>query len=251
MMHPMSDSQYLKKGVLGCAGFLSVASHTVQATYHGISAHAGASPWEGINALDALVSAYVNVSMLRQQILPTEKINGAIVEAPKPSSNAIPALTKTEYTARSPTIRGARDLARRIRKSLEAGALATGCNVTIEEKSGYADLRVNEALSRCFSEHIAVEGIEVLRTDDPVSAATDQGNVSYIVPSLHAVIGIPSTDESKNHTAGFAEAAGNAVAYDRIMKSAKAMAMTGWDVLTDGTFYAQVKDHFDWDRNIR
>lgn len=247
----MSESDYSKRGVLGCAGFLSVASYNIQGTYHGVSAHAGATPWEGINALDALVSAYINVSMLRQQILPSERINGAIVEAPKPSSNAIPALTKTEYTARSPTIRGARNLASRIKQCLEAGALATGCKLDIKEKSGYADLRVNEALCSSFLHHIAVEGIEVLTTDEPVSAATDQGNVSYVVPSLHAVIGIPVADGSKNHTAGFTQAAGTTVAYERAIISGKAMAMTGWDVLTDDGLYEQVKQHFETDRKLR
>ena len=110
---------------------------------------------------------------------------------------------------------------------------------------------MKEASCKCFSEHVAVEGIEFLRTDDPVSAARDQGNGSYIITPLHAVIGIPTADRSKNHTAGFAKAAGTAIAYDRTIISAKAMAITGWDFLTDGMFYTQVKDHFDWDHNVR
>ncbi|KAG0422422.1 hypothetical protein HPB47_001747 [Ixodes persulcatus] len=39
-------------------------------TYEGKPAHAGGAPWDGINALDAAVGAYVNVSMLRQQMKP-------------------------------------------------------------------------------------------------------------------------------------------------------------------------------------
>ncbi|KAF5664248.1 amidohydrolase [Fusarium heterosporum] len=210
-------------------------------------AHAGATPWEGVNALDALVSAYLNVSMLRQQILPSERIHGAIVQAPKPSSNAIPALTKTEYTARSPTIRGARQLAGRIRQCLEAGALATGCDLKVEEKPGYADLRVNGALCSSFQHHIGANGIEVMMTDGPVAAATDQGNVSYAIPALHAVIGIPADDGSKNHTAGFTKAAGSAIAYERTVSAGKAMAMTGWDVLTKDAFYDEVKEDFERD----
>ncbi|KAF4449897.1 hypothetical protein F53441_6902 [Fusarium austroafricanum] len=251
MMHPMSEDEYVDKGVLGSAGFSNVASYNIQGTYHGVSAHAGATPWEGINALDALVSAYVNISMLRQQILPSERIHGAIVEAPKPSSNAIPALTKTEYTARSPTSRGARDLAGRIRRCLEAGALATGCKLEIEGKAGYAELRVNEPLCSSFQQHIAANGIKVLKSEGPVAAATDQGNVSYAIPALHAVIGIPVGDGSKNHTAGFTKAAGASVAYERAVLSGKAMAMTGWDVLTDDAFYEQVKQNFESDEKLR
>ncbi|KAF9766556.1 hypothetical protein IL306_001019 [Fusarium sp. DS 682] len=251
MMHPMSDGDYTKKGVLGSAGFSNVASYNTQGTYHGVSAHAGASPWEGVNALDALVSAYVNISMLRQQILPSERIHWAIVEVPKPSSNAIPALTKTEYTARIPTIRGARELAGRIRRCMEAGALATGCKLEIEEKAGYADLRVNEPLCRSFQAHITANGIKVLKSEGPVAAATDQGNVSYAVPALHAIIGIPVEDEAKNHTAGFAKAAGTSVAHERAVLSGKAMAMTGWYILIDDAFYGEVKQDFEKDKKVR
>jgi metal-dependent amidase/aminoacylase/carboxypeptidase family protein len=81
---------------LGSAGFTNVASHNLQASYYGVRAHAGAKPWEGVNALDALVATYVSVSMLRQQIQPTERIHGAIVETPKVTDNSIPALTKVQ-----------------------------------------------------------------------------------------------------------------------------------------------------------
>lgn len=40
------------------------------------SAHAGLSPWEGQNALDAAVLAYTNVGLLRQQIKPTHRVHG-------------------------------------------------------------------------------------------------------------------------------------------------------------------------------
>jgi len=37
---------------------------------------AALSPWEGINALDAAVLAYTNVSALRQQLKPTVRVHG-------------------------------------------------------------------------------------------------------------------------------------------------------------------------------
>ncbi|KAJ5219199.1 uncharacterized protein N7498_001298 [Penicillium cinerascens] len=251
MMHPMSDAEYIDEDVLGSAGFSSVASYNLECTYRGISSHAGATPWEGVNALDALVSTYINVSMLRQQIQPTERVHGAIVEAPKVTSNAIPALTKIQYTTRSPTIRGARNLGDRIRRCMEAGALATGCKLDIEEMSGYADLRVNEPLCSSFQQHMSANGIKVLKSEGPIAAATDQGNVSYAIPALHAVIGIPVDDGSKNHTAGFAKAAGTPVAHERTIVSGKAMAMTGWDILTNDALYEQVKQDFERDKKFR
>jgi metal-dependent amidase/aminoacylase/carboxypeptidase family protein len=236
---------------LGSAGFTNVASHNLQASYYGVRAHAGAKPWEGVNALDALVATYVSVSMLRQQIQPTERIHGAIVETPKVTDNSIPALTKVHYTVRSPTIKGARKLGDRIRKCMEGGALAAGCELKIEEMSGYADLRVNESLCDSFQRHMAAHGIKLLKSEGPVAAATDQGNVSYVVPALHAIIGIPVDDGSKNHTLGFTRAAGTAVAHERTVVCGKAMAMTGWDIITKDTFYEQVQQDFDRDKRLR
>ena len=40
------------------------------------SAHAGLSPWEGKNALDAAVLAYTSIGLLRQQIRPTHRVHG-------------------------------------------------------------------------------------------------------------------------------------------------------------------------------
>ena len=48
-----------------------LAIERFKVTYNGHSAHAAAYPWEGINALDAAVMAYTNISLLRQQMKPT------------------------------------------------------------------------------------------------------------------------------------------------------------------------------------
>lgn len=189
--------------------------------------------------------------MLRQQIQPSERIQGTIVETPKVTDNAIPAFTRVQYTTRSPTIKGAKKLGDRIRRCIEGGALAAGCEVEIEEVSGYADLRVNEALCDSFRQHMAANGVKLQESEGPVAAATDQGNVSYEVPALHAIIGIPVDDGSKNHTAGFTRAAGTAVAFERAVVCGKAMAMSGWDVVTKDGLYEHVRRDFERDRMLR
>ncbi|KAK4629930.1 Peptidase M20 domain-containing protein 2 [Fulvia fulva] len=251
MVHPMSDADYTPQGVLGSAGFLSGTSYSLLGTYTGVGAHAGASPWEGVNALDAVVSAYNNVSMLRQQIRPAERIHGAIVGAPKANSNAIPALTKIEYTARSTTIRAAKNLADRVGRCMKAGAMATGCKLKIEEKPGYADLRMNQPLCGMFQQYMDSNGIRILESEGYIAAATDQGNVSYALPALHGVIGIPVEDGFKNHTPGFTKAAGTMEAHNRIVISGKAMAMTGWEVLSDDRLYQMAKNAFEKDKASR
>lgn len=41
--------------------------------FFGKASHAGMAPWQGVNALDALMQGWNNMSMLRQQTLPTNR----------------------------------------------------------------------------------------------------------------------------------------------------------------------------------
>ena len=52
----------------GIAATRSLARKKVNVTFKGKNAHAGLNPWDGTNALDAVVAAYVNISLLRQQM---------------------------------------------------------------------------------------------------------------------------------------------------------------------------------------
>lgn len=56
----------------------------IHVEYRGKEAHSGAAPWEGVNALDAAVGAYVNVSMLRQQMKPSWKATGKLYSSDLP-----------------------------------------------------------------------------------------------------------------------------------------------------------------------
>lgn len=64
MLHPGPAS--------GCfSNYLALDSVTVE--YFGRQSHAGASPWDGINAVDALMQGFDNIGMMRQQTLPTNR----------------------------------------------------------------------------------------------------------------------------------------------------------------------------------
>ncbi|GMF70087.1 unnamed protein product [Aspergillus oryzae] len=213
-------------------------------------AHAAVSPWEGINALDAVVAAYNNISMLRQQLRPDERVHGAILQAPS-ITNAIPELTRTRYTIRSRTMERTRQLGTRVRQCLEAGALATGCKIELEEDQIYGDLVVNPPLCKGFAECMEDQGVTVLAThEDLMAGSTDQGNVSQIMPALHAVVGIPVSNGAKNHTRDFTAAAAGDKAHRRTVLAGKAMAMTGWRILVDEEFYQDVKGAFSVTKGV-
>lgn len=130
MTHPISRGSVTMNDGLTHAGYL--ARQTMTVTYEGRTAHAGAAPWAGKNALDAVVSAYVNVSMLRQQIHPSQRVHGVIKNGGD-RPNVIPGAAQLEYYARAKTAAECRLLCQRLRNCFEAAALATECEVDIKE----------------------------------------------------------------------------------------------------------------------
>ena len=70
--------------------------------FHGKESHAAFAPHLGINALDAAVQAYVNVSTLRQALMPTDKVHGVITYGGG-APNVVPALTQMAWYVRAAT----------------------------------------------------------------------------------------------------------------------------------------------------
>jgi metal-dependent amidase/aminoacylase/carboxypeptidase family protein len=100
--------------------------------YFGKATHASSCPWDGINAYDAAVAAHVNIGLLRQQILPLQRIHGCMVEGPK-VVNVIADYTKLNYIARSTTRQTLDVLETKVLRCFQAAAEATGCKVKINE----------------------------------------------------------------------------------------------------------------------
>jgi amidohydrolase len=133
MLHPApvtpNRPDLLSLATAPAGGFL--ANDKVRVTYTGKPAHAAAAPWEGVNALDAVVAAYVNISLLRQQMQPTQRVHGIIVNGGD-RPNIIPWSASVDYYIRSPTLASLKPLTEKVVKCFEAAAVATGCEVDFE-----------------------------------------------------------------------------------------------------------------------
>jgi len=134
MAHPMAGAMFPTndKTATGIAYGTCVASAKFRATFSGRTAHAAATPHEGINALDAAVLAYNGISMLRQQIMPAERIHGVIMEGGE-RANVIPSRSVMDYNVRSGTMKETKALQQRVVNCFEGAAIATGCNVEFRE----------------------------------------------------------------------------------------------------------------------
>ncbi|PPQ64776.1 hypothetical protein CVT24_007862 [Panaeolus cyanescens] len=232
------------------------------------SAHAGAAPWEGTNALDAAFLAYSSVSVLRQQIKPDHRVHG-VVEGKDWQANVIPDYAKMRWLARAPTSKDLAALVERVQNCLRAGAVATGCTMEMKVEPPYFDLHQNPALSasfviilqyilrgihssifittlagQCFADVVGSR-YGVVTTTNGSTASTDFGNISYALPSLHPLFAIPTEPNGGNHTAAFAKAAKTEAAHEATMIVTKALALTGYRVLSDSDFFHKVRTTFE------
>lgn len=102
-----------------------LAMQDVRVLFHGVSSHASAFPWEGVNALDAAVMAYNALSVLRQQLKPSWRLHGVITDGgAKP--NIIPEKASLAYYVRAPTEKELGSLRGKVHRCFESAAQATG-----------------------------------------------------------------------------------------------------------------------------
>ncbi|KAG0140118.1 hypothetical protein CROQUDRAFT_136864 [Cronartium quercuum f. sp. fusiforme G11] len=226
----------------GLVGMFAITEVTVE--YHGHNAHAAGAPWEGVNALDAAVTAYSNISVLRQQIHPTERVHGIIQGSEKWTTNVIPDYACLKYGIRALKRDDMIKLKERVYKCFKAAALSTGCTYKLHEELVYYDLKSNKHLGEEYRTYMeAVMRVPVL-SDGPVLGSTDFGNVSYEVPSIHPIYSIPTQPGQGNHTRGFTASAMTEEAHQATLKSAKGIAFAGWRVLSDQSFLDKVRQEF-------
>jgi amidohydrolase len=225
----------------------SLACAEVTVRYGGKAAHAAAAPAEGINALDALVTAYQAIAALRQHIRVDERIHGIITDGGQ-APNIVPQSAAGRFYVRSSDADQLATLKARVEGCFRAGAEATGATLdVIWAGVDYLDLRYNAPLADSFRENAEGLGREFVPLDKlPASMAgsTDMGNVSYRVPSIHPML--QSAPPGCNiHNAEFADHAGAPIGDEAAIDGAKALAMTAIDFLCDPDLRARAKASFE------
>ena len=215
--------------------------------FHGRAAHAAARPEAGLNALDAMIASFVNIGLLRQQLRDSARIHGIITDGGQ-AVNVIP-----HHTAASLLVRTEDDgymdevLKEKVLACFQAAAQASGCRLEYRwgEESRYKAMRSNHALAEAYRANIEALGRKVMEPESRRSmGSTDMGNVSAIVPAIHPSITVAPPDVPI-HTLEFREMAASEAGHKALLDSAKALAMTAVDVLTDAGLRQRMQQEFD------
>ena len=232
MVHPANDDVVDKN-------FLAVAQIDVE--FHGKASHAAFAPQVGINALDAAVQAYVNVSTLRQAMYPTDKVHGVITYGGG-VPNVIPAFTSMSWYVRALTKERLDELYARVVAAIEGAAIATGCTFEVKPVGNtYTDMLIDPVMADLFAENSAALGRPMHRGseyDISATGSTDMSNVSYEVPTIHPMLDIKAAP-AVNHQIEFATHTLTPDGEAAIRDGALAMAMTIID-LAEGDRWADL-----------
>lgn len=208
-----------------------VAIEWLEISYKGREAHASAFPEQGINAADALVVAQVAIGLLRQHLDGTDRVHGIVTEAGT-AANIIPALGEASYMVRTPHIDQLDALRTRVEACFEAGALATGAELTLTRPNPpYSHLEHHAGLAERYRRNAERLGRSFYEGNVP-PVSTDMGNVSVYLPTIHPFIGIDSLP-AVNHQPGFTDAAARPPADQAVIDGAVALAWTAIDAATD------------------
>lgn len=243
-------------GILNNSPMVRTTAFTsIKAEYHGKAAHSAKNPWQGVNALDAMVLAYNGISAMRQQTRSDDFIGVQITNGGN-KPNYI-----HEYAAGAAVLRAAtaphlHELQQKVEGCFRAGAEATGATVEIQIRPGYLDHMPNRVLASSFAKY----WYDMPNAPDPplpapgqytwVRSSTDQGNLSYALPSMNVSFAIPPGPENgQPHSPDFEKASKTRGAFDRAMRVAKAMASTAVDVYAVPGLLQEIKEQWKRDMN--
>jgi len=236
MIHPHEGNYYMTE---------SLAMDALEASFYGRPPHAAAAPWEGINALDALIQTFNNMNALRQQVRPDARLHGVIVEGGV-VPNIIPDHTVGRFYLRAKTRQYLNELVEKFRACVQGAALATGTRFDVKNYENSFDDMVNNLVlaERMHAYFTQVLGSGPFKRAPEAFGSVDMGNVSHVVPSVHILIDIADGKSLSPHTPEFQQAVATPYADAALLRAGKALALTGFDVLIDAGFLAAARTEF-------
>jgi amidohydrolase len=219
MVHPTPNEDVYPR--------VSAVAH-VNVRYTGRAAHAALAPHLGVNAADAFTVAQVAIGLLRQHLRANDQVHGVVLRGGD-AANVVPAHTEGLWMVRARTVDELAELRPRVMRCFEAGALATGATLQVDNVSpDYAHMEHDHEVAELFRTNAEALGRPPSR-DGVGTFSTDMGNISLAVPSIHPCLAI-ETDGAVNHQPEFARAAINASADRAVVEGALGMAWTVIDI---------------------
>ncbi|GGD09296.1 M20 family metallopeptidase [Pontibacillus salipaludis] len=221
----------------------SLAVDPLDFEFYGQSAHAAAKPEYGVNALDGVIQLFNGVNAIRQHVTDDVRLHGVILDGGV-APNIVPDYARARFFVRAATREACNDVTAKVKRIAEGAALTTGASVKVTPiQNGVDNLILNETFDAVFRERIKALGEDYVDEGREGIGSTDAGNISQVIPTIHPYIKIGSSDLVP-HTDAFREAAKSERGDQALITGAKALALTGLDLLTDHTLLQEVQADF-------
>lgn len=219
-----------------------LAREGIDVRFYGRAAHAAGGPEHGINALDATLLFFQFLNSLRQHLYVTDKVHGIITNGGT-APNIIPEFASARILVRSVDRERLNELFERVLKAAAAAADGTGCRFEWDRfVPTYWEVRHHPVLGEWLREAFADCGRQPVLDLHP-HGSTDMGNVSHVVPSIHANIGIGAG--LVGHTHAFREASCSDIAGPTIVDGATMLSQVGARLLSENRLQELLPDHAD------
>ena len=232
MIHPSSSY-----GV----GSTSLARESFMIYFKGKAAHAGSIPERGINALESVLLTYQGINALRQHLRRDIRIHGVIKDGGA-APNIVPETVSAHFYVRAPTMEVLEETLEKVKNCARGAALATGAEVSFRQVANtYANKVPNMALSEAFKANLERLGADFPEAaSERPGASTDFGTVSHAMPAASASVFIG--ENVALHSYDATEVTASETAHEAVMISAKGLAHTAIDVLTDADLLRRIKE---------
>ncbi|MBQ2888665.1 MAG: M20 family metallopeptidase [Firmicutes bacterium] len=222
---------------------ISYSRTDVRVHFYGKKAHAATWPEEGISALTPVLELFQVVNALKPEIGDKGKMLGIIRDGGD-EAIYVPDHCSAEFTIRSFSMKYKLELLERFLQICEHLAAITNTRFEYEEIGlSYEDIRNNPVLEDLLERNFTELGEVVKPRERSLGiGCTDMGNITHELPALQSYVLVKAA--TRGHTPEFEEAVGGPLGHRAIGVGAKAMALTGLDILMDPSKLAEVKQAF-------
>lgn len=233
--HPSGSGHRVTQKSLACA--------PIDIDFYGKASHASSAPEKGINALDAVIQVFNGINALRQHLPKDVRIHGIITHGGD-APNIVPEYAQAKLYLRSATAPGLDRVWKQVEHIVEGAALITGARGTMKPSQNRVENTIlTPSLDAVYRQRL--ESFGEVFSDDPQKTAgsSDVGNVSQVIPTIQPMIRITECPV-RGHSEEFKAAACSELGLSSILLGARALALTGLDLVLDPELLARVKaDH--------
>lgn len=239
--------------------FHSAASADIWVEWEGVTAHAGATPWEGRSALHAMEIFLVSANMMREQMLPTARLHYQILDGGT-AVNVIPGYSKVLVRYRGPSAENVLKYIDWLKDMAKGASLATQTKEKVTFLTGIYDCLQNDVLAACMNDHMKrhfpidfteeeqafarkiqkecgkpedgmAADVRPVPNGIEVGGSSDVGDVSWNVPTMGAIYA-SWPQHIPPHQWGCTACNGMDIGRKAGLQAAHVLAATGLDLIT-------------------